>query len=334
MTTSREVRLAHRPVGAPTLADFSIVSVETPALAAGEFLVRNQYMSVDPYMRLPMSGQDGVHAVMDAGQALTGAAIGIVEQSANPDWPVGCWAVSGSHGWRDSYLSDGKGLTKIETLAGPASLYVGLLGLIGVTAFGGIEGVLKPQPGQTLFVSGAAGAVGSVVCQLARIRGARVIGTAGSDEKVAWLKNVLGIDEAVNYRTAGDLRSVLKDFAPDGLDLMFDNVGGDTLEATLDMMKFGGHAALCGAIALYNSDNYRAGPANFFTVIEKCIRLEGFNAGPYYPRAGEIFGFLGGLLESGKLVWRETVREGIDAAPQAFIDMMAGANIGKMIVRL
>ena len=334
MTTSREVRLAHRPVGAPTLADFTIVAVETPAPSAGQFLVRNQYMSVDPYMRLPMSGQDGVHAAVDTGHALTGAAIGIVEQSNHPDWPVGCFAVSGSNGWREAYLSDGQGLTKIENLAGPASLYVGLLGLIGVTAFGGVEGVLQPKPGQTLFVSGAAGAVGSVVCQLARIRGARVIGTAGSDEKVAWLKDELGIDEAVNYRTAGDLRPVLKAFAPDGLDLMFDNVGGDTLEATLDTMKFGGHAALCGAIALYNSENYRAGPANFFTVIEKCIRLEGFNAGPYYPRAGEIFGFLGGLLESGKLVWRETVREGIGSAPQAFIDMMAGANIGKMIVRL
>ena len=334
MTTSREVCLARRPSGAPDPADFSIRAVDIPAPAPGQFVVRNRFMSVDPYMRLPMSGQDGVHAAMESGHTLTGAAIGVVEQSNHPDWPVGCWAVSGTHGWREAYATDGAGLTRLDTLAGDPGLYVGLLGLIGVTAFGGVEGVLQPGPGDTVFVSGAAGAVGSVACQLAKRRGARVLGTTGSDEKAAWLRDVLGVDEAVNYRTAGDLRPVLRAFAPGGLDMMFDNVGGETLEATLDVMKPGGHLALCGAIALYNGPNYRAGPANFFTVIEKCLRVEGFNAGPYYPRAAEIFAFLGGLLARGELVWKETVREGIEAAPQAFIDMMSGANIGKMLVRL
>jgi len=326
--------LARRPNGAPSLDDFTLRTVEVAAPSAGAFLVRNRYMSVDPYMRLPMTGQDGVHAAMDAGHTLTGAAIGVVEQSAHDGWPVGAWVVSGIHGWREAYLSDGAGLTRLDALAGEPSLYVGLLGLIGVTAFAGIEGVLMPGPSDSLFVSGAAGAVGSVACQLAKRRGARVLGTTGSDIKVAWLKDELGLDEAVNYKTAGDLREVIKDFAPDGLNMMFDNVGGETLEATLDVMKPGGHLALCGAIALYNGANYRAGPANFFTVIEKCLRVEGFNAGPYYPRAGEIFAFLGGLLANGELVWRETVREGIEAAPGAFIDMMAGANIGKMLVSL
>jgi len=334
MTLSREVRLARRPTGAPTTDDFSLETVDLPTPGAGRFLVRNRFMSVDPYMRLPMTGQEGVHAAMDAGHPLTGAAIGVVEQSAHDGWPVGAWVVSGTHGWRDAYVSDGAGLTRLDALAGEPSLYVGLLGLIGVTAFGGVEGVLKPGPGDTLFVSGAAGAVGSVACQLAKRRGARVLGTTGSDDKVAWLKDELGLDEAVNYKTFGDLRPVLKTFAPGGLTMMFDNVGGETLEATIDVMKPGGHLALCGAIALYNGSNYRAGPANFFTVIEKCLRVEGFNAGPYYPRAGEIFAFLGGLLAGGELVWRETIRDGIEAAPRAFIDMMAGANIGKMLVRL
>jgi len=333
MTLSREVRLARRPDGAPTMEDFALETVDLPTPSSGRFLVRNRFMSVDPYMRLPMTGQDGVHAAMDAGQTLTGAAIGVVEQSAHDGWPVGAWAVSGAHGWREAYLSDGAGLARLEALAGNPSLYVGLLGLIGVTAFGGIEGVLKPGPDDTLFVSGAAGAVGSVACQLAKRRGARVLGTTGSDDKVAWLKDELGLDEAVNYKTAGDLRPVLKAFAPGGLTMMFDNVGGETLEATIDVMKPGGHLALCGAIALYNGSNYRAGPSNFFTIIEKCLRIEGFNAGPYYPRAGEIFEFLGGLLSRGELVWRETIRDGIDAAPRAFIEMMAGANIGKMLVR-
>ena len=334
MTLSREVRLAGRPLGAPTTEDFALETIDLPAPGVGRFLVRNRFMSVDPYMRLPMTGQEGVHAAMDAGHSLTGAAIGVVELSAHEGWPVGAWVVSGSHGWREAYLSDGEGLTRLEALAGEPSLYVGLLGLIGVTAFGGIEGVLQPGPGDTLFVSGAAGAVGSVACQLAKRRGARVLGTTGTNDKVAWLKDELGLDEAVNYKTVGDLRPVLKAFAPGGLTMMFDNVGGATLEATIDSMKQGGHLALCGAIALYNESNYRAGPANFFTVIEKCLRVEGFNAGPYYPRAKEIFGFLGGLLASGELVWKETIREGIEAAPRAFIDMMAGANIGKMLVRL
>lgn len=334
MIESREIRLARRPRGAPTKDDFILVTVALPQLGRGEFLVRNRYMSVDPYMRLPMASQAGVHASVGTGEVLTGASIGVVERSANDEWPVGAWVVSAIHGWREAYVSGGANLTRVDTLSGEASLYVGLYGLIGVTAFSGIEAVLEPKAGDTIFVSGAAGAVGSVACQLAKRRGARVIGSTGSDQKVAWLKSVLGLDEAINYKATADLRAVLSTFAPDGLDLMFDNVGGEILEAALDVMKPGGHIALCGAIGLYNGENYRAGPANFFTAIEKCLKLEGFNAGPYYERAPEIFSFLGKLRSENDLIWQETIRDGIEVAPDAFIDMLNGANTGKMLVRL
>ena len=225
-------------------------------------------------------------------------------------------------------------LTRIDPLAGEPSLYVGLLGLVGVTAWGGVEETLRPQAGETVFVSGGAGAVGLVACQLARRRGARVIATTGSDAKASWLTGEIGVDHAINYRTAGNLADALRAAAPEGLHGMFDNVGGTTLEAGIEVMRAGGRIALCGAIELYNSDNYRAGPANFFTVIEKCLELKGFNAGPFYPQAPQIFAALSAMVASGELIWRETAREGIEAAPQAFVDMMAGANFGKMVVRL
>jgi NADPH-dependent curcumin reductase CurA len=331
---TREVRLARRPNGAPVADDFAVVEVDLAEPGEGEVLVRNQVMSVDPYMRLPMTGQGGVHAPMGAGETLHGAAVGRVEASRAPGLPVGAWVSSAARGWREAYVAPARELTRIDPLAGDPSLYVGLLGLVGVTAWGGVEETLRPEAGQTVFVSAGAGAVGMVACQLARRRGARVIATTGSDAKAAWLTGEIGVDAAINYRTAGNLADALRAAAPEGLDGMFDNVGGTTLEAAIEVMKPGGRIALCGAIELYNTANYRAGPANFFTVIEKCLELKGFNAGLFYPRAPEIFAALTGMLASGELIWRETVREGIEAAPRAFIDMMGGGNLGKMVVRL
>jgi NADPH-dependent curcumin reductase CurA len=330
----REVRLAHRPSGAPAVSDFALVDVDIPEPVEGEVLVRNKVMSVDPYMRLPMTGQEGVHAAMGEGETLHGAAVGVVEASRSPDLPEGAWVSSASQGWREAYVAPARTLTRIDPLAADPGLYVGLLGLIGVTAYAGVEYVLQPRPGETVFVSGGAGAVGMVACQLAKRRGARVIATTGSDEKAAWLTGEIGVDTAINYRTAGSLADALRAAAPGGLDGMFDNVGGSTLEAAIEAMKMNGRVALCGAIELYNGPNYRAGPGNFFTVIEKCLELRGFNAGPYYSRASEIFAALTDMLRTGELKWRETVREGIEAAPQAFVDLMAGANFGKMLVRL
>ncbi len=331
---SREVRLARRPAGAPVAADFTIVETDLPDPGEGEVRVRARVMSVDPYMRLPMTGQAGVHTAMGEGETLHGAVAGVVEASRAETLPVGAWVTSPSRGWREAFVAPARELARVDPLAGDPGLYVGLLGLIGVTAWGGVEQVLKPLAGETIFVSGGAGAVGMVACQLARRRGARVIATTGSDAKAAWLKEEVGVDVAINYRAQANLAEALRTAAPAGLDGMFDNVGGSTLEAAIAVMKPAGRIALCGAIELYNSPNYRAGPANFFTVIEKCLELKGFNAGPYYPRGAEIFADLTAMLASGELVWRETVRDGIEAAPQAFVDLMAGANFGKMLVRL
>lgn len=202
-----------------------------------------------------------------------------------------------------------------------------------MTAYPGIEDVLRPEAGETIFVSAAAGAVGSLACQLAKGRGARVLGSAGSDEKAAWLKSELGVDAVVNYRRE-DVAAFLKAQCPTGLDCYFDNVGGRTLDAALGAMRPGGRIGLCGAISQYNDDNYRAGPSDFFTIIEKGLVVTGFNAGLAAPRGREISAALIGLLQSGELLWKETVVEGLDNAAAAFASLFEGENVGKLIVRI
>jgi len=330
--TARVIRLARRPGAEIRPGDFEIAEVSLPPPGEGEVLVRNTWMSLDPYMRLPLTGQSGVHSAMRVGAEMEGAAIGVVERSAAPGLPVGTIVMS-RKGWRDRFVAPTAGLLQVDG-ATPPQWRLGVLGLTGMTAYAGVELVLKPVAGETLFVSGAAGAVGSIACQLAKRRGARVIGTAGSAEKVEWLQRELGVDAAANYKTE-DVGGFLARACPGGLDCYFDNVGGPTLDAVLGAMKPWGRVGLCGAIAQYGDDNYRAGPRDFFTVIEKGLTVTGFNAGLWGAKAGaQIVPALAQMLTNGELVWRETVVEGLESAPSAFVSLFDGRNLGKLLVRL
>ena len=329
---ARVVRLARRPGPDIRPEDFEIVEVDLAEPAEGEVQVRNTWMSLDPYMRLPLTGQGGLHAAMAVGAEMEGAAIGVVERSAAPALPVGATVMS-RRGWRDRFVAPAAGLQRVDGEF-PPQWRLGVLGLTGLTAYAGVEFVLKPVAGETLFVSGAAGAVGSIACQLAKRRGARVIATAGSAEKVDWLRRELGVDAACDYKSE-DVGAFLARACPEGLDAYFDNVGGSTLDAVLGVMKPWGRIGLCGAIAQYGDDNYRAGPRDFFTIIEKGLTVTGFNAGLWGARAGgEMLQALGQMLASGDLVWRETVVEGLETVPAAFVSLFDGRNLGKLLVRL
>lgn len=331
--TAREIVMSRRPEGAPSQSDFAVETKPLPEPGPGEVQVRNQWLSLDPYMRLYLTGLPGAHPPLQPGETLDGGAVGEVVVSQAAELPVGTPVFSAHHGWRDAYVARADELRPLDPALGPVQYHLGIFGLTGITACAGIEDVLDPKPEQVLFVSGAAGAVGSVAVQLAKRRGAFVIGSAGSVEKGRWLRDELGADAFIDYRRE-DLRARLPECAPSGIDLYFDNVGGDHLEATMDCMNVGGHIALCGSIAQYDSDNYRAGPANFFTAIEKGLTLTGFNAGLYAHRAPAYIALLAERLQAGELLWRETVVRGFDQLIPAFCDMLSGANTGKMLVRL
>jgi NADPH:quinone reductase len=328
---AKVIQLARRPEGAVAAADFALVETPLPEPAAGEVLVRNSWMSLDPYMRLPLTGRHGVHAAMAVGEVMTGAAVGLVERSRADGLPEGSLVLS-QKGWRDRFVARAETLQRLPDEANP-QWRMGVLGLTGLTAWVGVEEVLQPKAGETLFVSGAAGAVGSVACQLAKRRGARVLASAGSPEKVAWLTGELGVDAAVDYRLQ-DIGTFLAAQCPAGLDAYFDNVGGETLDRAILAMRQRGRIGLCGAVAQYEGGDYRAGPAEFFAIIEKGLTVTGFNAGLWSPRAGEITERLRSLVEAGEIVWRETIVEGLENAPAAFAALFAGGNLGKLLVRL
>jgi NADPH-dependent curcumin reductase CurA len=330
--TAREIRFARRPGAEVSAGDFAIETVTLPEPAEGEVVVENLWMSLDPYMRLPLSEQQGLHAGIPLGATMDGAALGVVTRSRAPGLPVGAHVVS-QRGWRDAFTAPAAQLRAVDPDVGSLSWYVGILGLIGLTACTGIDYVLEPVAGETVYVSGAAGAVGMVACQLAKRRGARVIGTAGSAEKVEWLRTAVGLDAAANYHT-DDVAGFLREQCPQGLDVYFDNVGGATLDAALGAMKVRGRIGLCGAIAQYNDANYRAGPSDFFTIIEKSLTVLGFNAGTWGRKGPEMLAGLAAMLKSGELRWTETVVEGLEAAPAAFVSLFTGGNTGKLVVRL
>lgn len=331
---TREVRLVARPQGWPNPEDFAVVETDLPAPGDGEALVRNLFMSVDPYMRGRMNDAKSYVPPFRLNEAMTGGAIGVVVESRSPELDAGD-IVLHDFGWREHVVAPTAKFRKITPLEGvPLSAYLGALGMPGMTAYVGLLDIAGLNEGDTVFVSGAAGAVGSMVGQIAKLRGAsRVIGSAGSDEKVSYLTDRLDFDAAFNYK-AGPVREQLAQAAPDGIEVYFDNVGGDHLEAAIDAFKTFGRAAMCGAISTYNAAEPPPGPRNLMSVVGKRLTLRGFIVGDHADRYGDFVREVGGWIRDGKITFEETFFDGIDDAVDAFLAMLRGQNIGKMVVRL
>ncbi|MCF8709366.1 NADP-dependent oxidoreductase [Rhizorhapis sp. SPR117] len=329
-----QIFLKERPAGEPTKNNFDMREVDLPELQDGEVLVENKWMSVDPYMRLYLSSKSGAHAPLPEGHPMTGGCCGIVSASRCADVPEGTAVVSEVNGWRDRYVEKAENVRVVDASKVPLQLHIGLLSRTGVTASAGMLDILKPGTDDIVFVSSAAGGVGSVAVQLAKIAGAKVIGSAGTDAKGQWITNSLGVDHFINYRTEDDLAEAIRACAPDGITRYFDNVGGNHLDAALSTLRPRGVVAACGSIGLYNSGNYRAGPQNYFAIMEKGISILGFNATLWNHRRAEFLDYLEQNYLKGDIVWREHITDGLDHAVDAFLDVLTGQNIGKALVKI
>ena len=326
--SSREVHLIARPDGLPSQDQFQLVESEVLDPADGEVLVQNRWMSVDPAMRPRLSnGQQPVN------QVITGGALGSVVASRNGSFKEGDTVQHGS-GWREYHLSDGSDLEALDTGGFPETLYMHVLGTTGFTAWGGILITGQLKDGENVFVSAAAGAVGSVAAQIAKLKGCYVIGSTGSNEKCDWLRDTLGLDVAINYRE-GVLRKSLKAAAPNGLDVYFDNVGGDHLDAALPRMNVFGRIPICGMISAYN--NFGAistGVTTLSNMVYQRITMQGFVVWDFNDRKDEFLDDMRGWVKAGKMHYEETVFDGIEKAPEALIGLFTGQNTGKMLVKL
>ena len=332
-TKTRQIQLASRPQGWPSHDDFDLVSVELPDPGPGEVLVRNTVMSVDPYMRGRMNDVKSYVPPFQIGEPLDGGAVGEVVASGADTLRVGDTVMHGL-GWREHALLPAAQVRKVDASAVPASTYLGVLGMPGLTAYTGLTRIAGLKEGDSVFVSGAAGAVGSVVGQLARNLGAsRVVGSAGSPEKVAYLTEELGFDSAFDYHD-GPVVKQLAEHAPDGVDVYFDNVGGEHLEGAIAHMNDFGRIAMCGAISQYNADTAAPGPRNIWLAVTRRLTLRGFIVTDHNDLAREYLPRAAGWVADGSLKFRETYVDGLDRAVDAFLGLHKGENIGKMLVRL
>jgi NADPH-dependent curcumin reductase CurA len=329
--TGREVRLISRPRGWPTAANFELATVPVPAPAAGQILVRNLFISVDPYMRGRMNDVKSYSPPYELGRVMSGAAIGEVLESRTESIKTGDLVLS-ARGWRDLHVADAREVRVVDRRVQPLSAYLGVLGTTGMTAWVGL-GLAKLAPGDRVFVSAAAGAVGSVAGQIARHRGCFVVGSAGSAEKVRMLVDEFGFNAAFNYRD-GDLAGRLAKSAPDGIDVYFDNVGGDHLEAAIEAMRDFGRIVACGTISRYNDETPAPGPRNLHQIVTKRLTIRGFIVLDHGKEQRAFFDEIAPLVTSGNIRARETVVEGLDRAVDAFLAMLRGENVGKMIVEI
>ena len=325
--TNREIHLAKRPDGPPALDDFKLVEAPLPEIADGQVLIQQLYMSVDPAMRPRLTNG------YELGQAMSGGALGRIVQSRNADFAEGD-LVRNPLGFREYAVSEGRGLQKLKPEPGiPLTAYMSVLGGTGFTAYGGLLSIGQLKDGEQVFVSTAAGAVGSIAAQIAKIEGCYVIGSTGSDDKAAWLRDEAGLDAVINYKTT-PIRQGLKAAAPKGIDVYFDNVGGEHLDAALANMNTLGRVAVCGMISGYNNAGARTPVYNLSNIIYGRINLRGFVATDFMHLRPQFESDMRDWLKTGRIKWRETVLEGIKEAPHAMVGLMQGENIGKMLVKL
>ena len=330
---SREIRLKNRPVGMPGEADFELAETEISEISDGQILIRNIYMSVDPYMRGRMYDRKSYAPPFQINQPLEGGCVGQVVSSRNDKFAPGDCVMS-MLGWREYAVSNGSGITKVDPNLFPIQRYLGAAGMPGMTAYVGLLDIGKLKDGETVFVSAASGAVGSIVCQIAKLKGCRVIGSAGSDEKTAWLKEEAGIDAAFNYKKVDNLIAEVGKHCSGGIDVYFENVGGEHLVAALEHMNTFGRLVMCGMISNYNATEPVPGPPNLSHTVSKQLTLRGFIVGDHMRELSQFHADMATWTGEGKIKVKETVVEGIENAPTAFIGLFKGENFGKMLVKL
>jgi NADPH-dependent curcumin reductase CurA len=332
-TTNKQVLLAARPTGFPKPTDFRLVESPIPEPAEGQFLVGISYLSVDPYMRGRMNAARSYADPQKLDEVMGGGAVGRVLASRHPGFAQGEYVV-GMFGWQQYALSDGAGVMRVDPLLAPISTSLGVLGMPGLTAYFGLLDVCAPRAGDTVVVSGAAGAVGSAVGQIAKIHGCRVVGIAGGADKIRWITDELGFDAAFNYKTETSYLEKLKELSPTGIDCYYDNVGGAITDAVFPLMNPHGRVAICGQISLYNLEKPESGARLLPLVLVRTLTVKGFLVFQYADRYAEAMPHLAKWLHEGRLKYRETVAEGIENAVSAFLGMLRGENIGKQLVRV
>jgi NADPH-dependent curcumin reductase CurA len=330
-SVNRQFVLAARPTGMPDDETFRLIESPIRALADGELLVRAMYFSVDPYMRGRLRTGRSYAPPVEIGGLMVGSAVARVVESKNPDFAVDDIVLT-YMGWQEYAISDGQGLRKLDP-AIPVTTALGVLGMTGLSAYFGLLDVCDPKPGETVVVSGAAGAVGSVVGQIAKIKGCHTVGVAGGDDKVEWIKRECGFDAAFNYKTATDYAATLRDLCPKGIDVYFDNVGGPLSDAVLPQINVGARISMCGQISQYNNSKPEMGPRLLSMLIVARAKMQGFLVTDYAARFGPALSVLTGWYRSGQIKNREDIVEGFANLPKAFLGLLKGENIGKRLVK-
>jgi NADPH-dependent curcumin reductase CurA len=331
--TNRQITLASRPVGMPRPSDFKLVEQPAASPGDGELLVKALYISVDPYMRGRISDAKSYAAPVEIGGVMVGGVVGEVVESRNPKFAVGD-IVQGEFGWQTYPITNGKGIRKVDPKIAPVSTSIGVLGMPGLTAYFGLLDIGKPKAGETVVVSGAAGAVGSIVGQIAKIKGCRVVGIAGTDEKVKYLVDELGFDAAFNYKKHPNYVEKLHELCPKGIDVYFDNVGGAVTDAVIPLLNTHARLSICGQISQYNLEKREVGPRWLWALIVKQARAEGFLVFQFADRFQEAAAEMAGWIRAGKLKFKEDIIEGFENLPRAFIGMLEGDNTGKRLVKV